>query len=236
MTEVEQGYDILKLLGALQLGDSFFPSGRYTLSHGLESFAQAKVIDGLPALEEMLHDYVVHAVGPSEAVAVASANRSATTGDLTTIIAVDQLLFAMKLPAEASAASVRSGRQVLASAGRLGEDSVLAAYQCLVSELVAPGNHAVVFGLLSAAWGLSPVEAAAIEIHAYATGLMGAALRLVRIDHDDAQGVLRRLQPVAAEAAWVAAQTDYREMSAFAPVIEIMQMRHENSRLRLFAS
>ena len=32
---------LASLLASLQLADSAFPSGRYTLSHGLESFAQS---------------------------------------------------------------------------------------------------------------------------------------------------------------------------------------------------
>ena len=100
----------------------------------------------------------------------------------------------------------------------------------------APGNHAVVFGVMSAAWGLEPAQAAAAELHASLTGLLGAALRLMRIDHHDAQGILSRLRPLIVEGALVAARTDYHEMSAFAPMIEIMQMKHETSHLRLFAS
>jgi urease accessory protein len=236
MDELEPHCDVLGLLAALQLGDSFFPSGRYTLSHGLESFAEAGLLSDVASLEAVLADYVVHAVSRSEAVAVATANRAAAAQDMATIIAVDQLLFAMKLPVEASTSSVRTGHQVLAAACRLSDDPIVAAYHDEVVHLGTPGNHAVVFGVLSAVWGLGPAQAAAIELHAYVTGLLGAALRLVRIDHHDAQGVLRRLQPLAAEAALAAAQTDYREMSAFAPVIEIMQMRHETSHLRLFGS
>jgi urease accessory protein len=202
----------------------------------LESFAAAGRLSDVADLEAVLIDYVANAVGRSEAVAVATANRAATDADVATIIAVDQLLFAMKLPTEASTSSVRTGHQVLATASRLSDAAVLAAYEREVSGHTAPGNHAVVFGVLSAVWGLDPAQAAAIELHAYATGLLGAALRLMRIDHHDAQGILHRLQPLAAEVARAAAQTDYHEMSAFAPVIEIMQMHHETSHLRLFAS
>lgn len=236
MDEVLAHGELSRLLAALQLGDSFFPAGRYTLSHGLEAFSQSGLVKDPSDVEALIGDYLVHAVGPSEAVAVASSNQAVTVGDMATVVEVDRLLFAIKLPAEASASSVRTGRQMLVAARRSGGTAAIEEYSRQVSELGAPGNHAVAFGVVSAAWGLSPVKAAAVELHAYLTGLLGAALRLVRMGHDDAQGILVRLRSTVAETASKAAATDYLEMSAFAPVIEIMQMRHEDSHLRLFAS
>lgn len=236
MTEDEQRSDLVALLAGLQLGDSFFPSGRYTLSHGLESFSQSGSIHSPSEVEAVVTDYLVHAVGRCEAVAVAASNRAAGSSDMATIVEVDRLLYAMKLPSEASASSVRTGRQMLATARRAGDAATIAEYSHEVDEHRAPGNHAVAFGVVSMAWGLSPLRAAAAELHAYATGLLGAALRLVRMGHEDAQGMLVRMRCVVAEQAARAASTDHREMSAFAPVIEIMQMRHEDSHLRLFAS
>ncbi len=224
------------LLSALQLADSFFPSGRYTLSAGLECFAAASLLRDAGDLEALLRDYMTFAVGASDAVAAAAGARAATKGDLPTVMAIDELLFALKLPAESSMSSVRTGRQLLATAGRLSDDPVLAAYGRRVTDGEAPGNHAVAFGVLAAAWRLSPPQAAAAELHAALTGLLGAALRLTRVDHNDAQDILRRLQPLLSDVAVSAAATEYHEMSAFAPTIEIMQMKHETSHLRLFAS
>lgn len=236
MAEVAQGERLVELLGALQLGDSFFPSGRYTLSHGLEAFAQARAMNTPGELAGIIEDYLCYAVARSEAVAVAEADRAVGRGDPVTVVAIDEMLLAMKLPAEASASSTRSGRQLLITARRLSDNSVLQSYGQSVAAGEAPGNHAVAMGVLAGAWGLSPAEAAAVEIHAYTAGLLGAALRLVRFDHTQAQELLHGLRETASRLAVVAAQTDYHEMSAFAPVIEIMQMRHESIHLRLFAS
>ncbi len=37
--------DVSALLVSLQLSDSAFPSGFYTMSHGLEGFSQARLVD-----------------------------------------------------------------------------------------------------------------------------------------------------------------------------------------------
>jgi urease accessory protein len=63
------------LLAVLQLSDSAFPSGRYTLSHGLEAFAQAGLLDvpcSAATLEELLADCVRLGVAPSDGVARAA--------------------------------------------------------------------------------------------------------------------------------------------------------------------
>ena len=54
------------LLAVLQLSDSGFPSGRYTLSHGLEAFAQSGLIE-TPSrpdtLVELLRDSIRFGIG-----------------------------------------------------------------------------------------------------------------------------------------------------------------------------
>ena len=118
MDEVASIRALPVLLSALQLGDSFFPSGRYTLSSGLESFAEAGLLTDVTDLEAVLSDFVVLA-SRSEAVAAAQATIAAASQNVSTLIDIDQLLLAMRLPAEASAvASVRTGHQVLMTACR----------------------------------------------------------------------------------------------------------------------
>ncbi|WP_306673364.1 urease accessory protein UreF, partial [Streptomyces sp. UH6] len=98
-----------RLLVSLQLTDSAFPSGFYTLSHGLEGFAQAGAVDAgsLPAL---LHDLLRHGVGPADATALALAHRAAAAEDWETVAAVDTRLHATKLNREMRQAATRTGR------------------------------------------------------------------------------------------------------------------------------
>src|SRR5258706_604253 len=56
------------LLAILQLADSFFPTGMYTQSHGLESFIAAGVT-GAERLGPLLDSYLLHVAGPGDALA-----------------------------------------------------------------------------------------------------------------------------------------------------------------------
>ena len=68
------------LLALLQLTDSGFPSGRYTLSHGLETFAQEGLL-GTPSAPDALRalrDFIRFGVASSDGVALACAHRASS--------------------------------------------------------------------------------------------------------------------------------------------------------------
>lgn len=63
------------LLLALQFTDSSFPSGMYTLSHGLEGLREAGVVGpaGPLSVADAVHGILRHSAGPAEATALALA-------------------------------------------------------------------------------------------------------------------------------------------------------------------
>ena len=230
------GLTTTSLLSTLQLADSLFPSGRYTLSHGLEMFVETGRVHDAATLEAVVRDYLIQSLARCEAVAVAAAHRAAVAEDLETLIAIDRHVHALRLPREASEASVRTGRQFLTTARKLVDAEILGRYRAALDDGRAVGSHAVVFGAATVAWGIDQRTAVLGELYAYTAALVGAALRLMRLDHLDAQAIVLRLHGDMTTAAGVAIDTPYEDMHAFAPMIDVMQMQHERSRMRLFAS
>lgn len=224
------------LLGTLQLSDSLFPSGRYTLSHGLEMFVETDRVHDAGSLEVVVRDYLIQSLAQCEAVAVASAHRAATADDLETLIDIDRHLHAIRLPTEASTASVRTGQQFIRTAEQLIDDEMLRNFGAAVRDGRAIGGHAVVIGIATVSWDIDRFTAVLSELYAYTAALMSAALRLMRLDHVEAQAIVLRLRDDMDTAARIAIDTPYRDMHAFAPMIDVMQMQHERSRMRLFAS
>jgi urease accessory protein len=229
-------------LSLLQLTDSGFPSGRYTLSHGLEAFAQSDQLHSpvrRSTLEALLRDSVRFAIGPTDGVALACAHRAAGTDnqiDLDGLRTADERLTAVKLAKEAREASTRTGRALLDTAtGTLGVTAMLE-YAELVHTGRSPGNHAVVLGMLSAWSGVARLEAVAAELFAFSASWVAAAVRLALIDHRTAQGLLSRVRPVIVGAAIGAVTCGVTQIAACTPLIDVMSMRHEHAELRLFAS
>ncbi|MGC9666107.1 urease accessory protein UreF [Planosporangium sp. 12N6] len=232
-------------LAAVQLADSAFPSGRYTLSHGLESYVASGVVtagSGVRGLLSLLTDQLEHGIATADGVALAWAHRAVSEApdprryDEPLALAADARLTSVKLVREARDAAARTGRGVLGTAVGSFAGPALTAYARLVYRGAAPGNGAVVMGLLTAERQTPLVYAVAVELYAFAAGWLNAAVRLGVADHRMAQAVLHRCGPVIDRAAHQACATDLDDMSSSTPLADVMGMRHEQATVRLFMS
>lgn len=224
-----------RLLVSLQLTDSAFPSGFYTLSHGLEGYAQARAVDpgSLPAL---LHDLLRHGVGPADATALALAHRAATDGDWEAVAAVDARLHATKLNREIRQAATRTGRQLLDLAAEVFGAEDIARYHRAVTGRRAPGTQAVAAGVVYAASGVPARQAVASDLFAFCASFAGAALRLRLTDHRRAQSLLREAAPVIVETTHAALARELADLGATTFAADVMSARHERAEARLFAT
>ncbi|ARF77877.1 urease accessory protein UreF [Kitasatospora aureofaciens] len=223
------------LLVSLQLTDSAFPSGFYTLSHGLEGYAQAKAVtpDTVP---ELLADLLRHSVGPSDATALALAHRAASEGDWELLVEIDQRLHATKLNRELRLAAARTGRQLLDIARESVGGEPLERYAELVADKRAPGCQAVAAGVAYASAAVPVEQAVASDLFAFCTSFVGAALRLRLTDHRRAQVVLRAAAPVIREVVAAALVRESADLGGCVPIADAMSGRHERAEARLFAS
>lgn len=229
-------------LSVLQLSDSAFPSGRYTLSYALETLAQSGEL-ATPSepgvLAALLRDYLRLGVAPSDGTGLACAHRATATGDsvdLELITRVDQRLTAVKLSREARETSARTGRALLRVATSAFGHRAVECYAQHVASGRSPGNHAVVLGVLSACLAVPRLESVAGELFAFSASWVAAAVRLSVTDHGTAQAILHDVRPVMAEAALLAVDNDVPDIASHTPLLDVMAMRHEETELRLFAS
>lgn len=222
-------------LSSLQLTDSFFPSGLFTLSHGIESFAQAGLLT-TASLAAIVSDLVRASVGPSDAAGVALAMRAAASNDLAAVARIDQRLTAIKITREPRETSIRLGRQLLGLSRDVFDSTLARDYLAMVDAHRAPGNQAIALALLKTTLGVAVEEAVAGELYSFAASCVGAAVRMSEIDHRNAQRILYLLQPVIEAATRDALSRSLHELGGSAPFVELMSMRHEEAELRLFSS
>lgn len=227
---------LLPFLGSLQLTDSAFPSGLYTLSHGLEAYAQGGQLCGEGDLEALITDLLRDGVGPADGVALANAHRAAVDDEPERAAEADLRLVATRLAREARTASVRTGRQLLGLASALFAHPVLAHHARRVRRGELPGCHAVALGLATAALGVTREHAMAGELYAFCVGCTGAAIRLSLIDHRAAQCLLHRLKPVIGQVVLDNVHRGVGEIASSTPLADVMAMRHERADGRLFMS
>ncbi|WP_203237911.1 urease accessory UreF family protein [Streptomyces sp. S8] len=231
----DAGPALAHLLVGLQLTDSAFPSGFYTLSHSLEGFAQARAVDPetLPALLESL---LVHGVGPADATALALAHRATREGRPEAVARVDEHLFATKLGQEMRRAATRTGRQLLDLAAEVYGRPEIAAYHARVVRREVPGTQAVAAGITYAATGVPVRQAVACDLFAFCASFAGAALRLRLTDHRRAQVMLHAVAPAVERTVEAALRRELADIGATAFASDIMSGRHERAEARLFAS
>ena len=239
------------LLTALQLADSFFPSGMYAHSHGLEAMISRGRVTTAPDVAEFLENQLSWTVMPSDGVALLESWRAARRGDLAQVVAIDELLLAMKAPAELRNASTQLGLRLLSEAGEwasLQPHPLLAEYTRQVRAGNAPGNYpgnwpghapgngAVALGVVGQALGVDAAATLLVLCHSYAVSVLGAASRLMPFAHTDAQAILRRLHPLLERLSGEILQRHWSELRAFSPELDLAAMNHEGDEVRLFAS
>lgn len=228
-----------RLLVSLQLSDSAFPSGFYTMSHGLEGFRQAGLVRP-GEVGALLEDILVASIGPGDATALARAHNAAERRDWDAVADLDHVLFASKLNAELRVASTRSGRQLIDIAAETFADSDggadVAEWARRVKARETPGCQPVATAVVYAAAGVPAAEAVASDLFAFCVSFVGAALRLRLTDHRGAQVVLREIQPVLEVVTADAVVRPAADIGGFAPNADIASAAHERADARLFTS
>ncbi len=218
-----------------QLLDSAFPSGTYTLSHGLEGYAQARAIEA-DDVAALLDDLLLHTIGPTDATALALAHRAALEDRWDAVREADARLHASKLTRETRQASVRIGRQLLPLCGEIFPSPQIARLAQLAAAGKTLTTQAVVTGVAYAGAGVPREEAVAADLFAFCTSFAGAALRLRLADHRGAQRLVRGAAAAIGAATSAALRRGIEDLGGSAPVADVMSARHERAEAKLFAS
>src|SRR3954451_8214833 len=103
--------DAAWICGLLQAGDSFYPTGSYAHSFGLEGLVQAGVVRDRATLKEFVFRSVLPALRHAELPLAAQAWRAFEAGDWERIGELSLLSAALKTSREARTATENIGRQ-----------------------------------------------------------------------------------------------------------------------------
>jgi urease accessory protein len=209
----------------LLLTDGRFPDGAHAHSHGLE----AAVADGRVHDTDSLAEYVTCRLWTSARTDAASARLAAGGADPDALDAA----WCVRTPSAAARSTARAlGRSLVRTAARLLPEHPIALADG------RPPVQPVAFGLLAAAVGCRPDEAALASAHGSGAGLSAAGLRLLSLDPFDVAAVLLRLRPdVEAVAASTVDVHDADDLPhASTPFAEIDQEHQHRLATRLFRS
>lgn len=224
----------LALLQGLRFVDSFFPSGGYAFSSGLEAAVQGGAVRDAEDARCYVTDLLRNGLGRREAVAVGAAQGAGAVGVVQPALDADRELETMKTGRESRLASRQMGRHLMRVAGGPDSAPVLQAFLGWVEERKTPGHLPVSLGLTLGAWGWMKEDAIAAYLHQTSTGLVSAALKLLPIGQRQGQWLLESWLLLIADLSCEAASRT--EMSAWVPIQDIHAMRHASLTTRLFRS
>lgn len=227
--------DTLALIQGLRFVDSFFPSGGFAYSSGLEAAVQGGAVRNSDDLSEHVEDLLRNGIGRREVVAVASAHEAVSKARLRIALDADRELDAMKIGRESREASRQMGRQVIRiAAGQMDGHAILREYRVAVEAERTPCHLAVSLGLALAAAGWSREDTVAAYLYQAATGFVSAALKLLPIGQREGQHLLEGWMPLIAELSGQAQPGT--TMTSWSPVQDIYAMKHSRMESRLFRS
>lgn len=226
---------ILGAMRLLQFGDSVLPVGSFSFSNALESAVERGVVHD-PAT---LHEWVATATRQAttgDAIALLHAHRATCRSDLPGVIAADHAVLERKLNEEARTMTTRMGRKLGELGERVVRDARVDGWLIAIREDRTPGTFPVGMGVVLGALGVDERDAFAAHHYGVASMILGAALRIMRVDHMDSQTILFAVGAAAPDAYASVRGAALDDMSTFAPMTDILATVHASAHVRMFMS
>ena len=221
-------------ISILQLSDSFFPTGLYATSSGLEALSQTKKLKS-KEISQFITMQLQQVMGPSDCTAMGYAYESCKRNDIVELLHADESLYYMKLIEETRIASTRSGNQLLKCVSSFAKNKkMLKEYQIAISKGKATGVYAVSFGVVTSSLNIPKKKAGMMLLYGLAVSIVGAAMRLGILQHFEGQKIIHELGPVILHAVLENIDRPISSMWQFAPSLDVLQMKHEAMSSKMF--
>ena len=218
----------------MQLSDSFFPTGLFATSSGLESLFLSGQVSGIRDLIEFGRVSIEQQVGPGDCVILANAVKWCAAERHERVAEADSMCSAMKTVRETRDSAIRSGVQLARCTREFRQDSMLDWYWQEVQGGRVDGIYPVSFGVCCNSLGIDGKRSTLMFLYGFAASIAGAALRLGMIQHFEGQKMIHELKPLMARMSSESCKKDMHDAWQFAPQMEINQMRHETMDSKMF--
>lgn len=231
-TSIDAGW----IVGLLQAGDSFYPTGSYAHSFGLEGLVQEGVVHDRATLQAFFRLSVLPALRQAELPVAAHAWRAFAAKDWVTIAELSRLSSALKTAQEARTAADNIGRQRAELMATLRADPLARDYLKRAARERWPFSPAISAALEGRVLG-APLPAVLGGVY-YATvaSLLSAAMKLLRLGQNASQSLLTETLAEAPAVVAAAGQVPAAEIGWFNPWLDIAAARHAHADSRMFIS
>jgi urease accessory protein len=226
------------LVGLLQAGDSFYPTGGYAHSFGLEGLVELGVVHDRETLRSFFLLSALPTLRQAELplAAHAYAALDPAAPDWPRIAELCVLAHALKSPRELRLATDNIGRQRAELAARLHSHPLAAGYLSRAAAESWPFSAAVSAALEGRVLG-APCDAVLAGItYSSLSATLAAAMKLLRLGQNAGQSLLTEMLGHAPGLIATANTIPLAEIGWFNPWLDIASARHETANARMFIS
>lgn len=195
-----------------------YPVGAFSYSHGLEWAIEAQQATNATTFRDWLRDILIHGTGRNDAILLCHAYRADDPTD------IDQLARAFAPSAERLLETEQQGAAYCRTTAAIWGNSLPAL------------TYPVALGYAAAHHGIPLPQTVAMYLHAFASNLTSAAIRLVPLGQTEGQTVLTALTPLCETLAQDTPHLPLDALGGAVMLADVASMKHETQYTRLFRS
>lgn len=222
------------LLSLLQLSDSFFPLGGYSLSFGLETYSQLGFVKNADDVSSLLSVFLEQ-LSTLECPAIRASYAASRRPNIKLLASVDRKLASYKNVKEFYEASRRMGRTLIQTVRAFKKSKLLSDYSSLIAAKKVPGTYAVCLAICCGTLGIDEQRMLTLMVYTSAISMLGAAVRLGRITHIEAQQILHSKKEEIRECLERGSKIPWDNARAFSPQLDVLGMQHVYLPSRMFS-
>ena len=228
--------DAAWICGLLQAGDSFYPTGSYAHSFGLEGMVQAGVVRDRATLREFIFQSVLPSLQHAELPLALHAWNAFGAGNWAMIGELCVLSSALKTAREARVASDGIGRQRAELVATLRNAPLAQDFLARAANGHWPFSAAVSAALEARVLGAPAVAMLSGLVYANLAAIISSAMKLLRLGQNASQSLLVEALGDAPALIAAAEKITVDEIGWFNPWLDIAAARHESADARMFIS
>lgn len=224
----------------MQLSDSAFPSGMFSMSGGLESLFHHNIITNWQQVKEFIIEQIEFQLIPCDCSILSVTMNAVKKNDISQITNIDKKYYSMKLTKDIRNSLVRSGKQVLNCLMHVinendDKNNFLKQFKIKIETYETPCTYPVALGIYAQCLDISLASAMRVLLYSFSSSIVSAAIRLGIIQHLDAQKILGLLsEPVNIFISKKINDEPTTDIWQLTPFTEIHQMNHEHNDSKMF--
>lgn len=224
------------LLQLLHLSDTALPIGGFSQSAGLETYVQEATVNDKNSAREFIIQQLSQNIFYTDAALMSLAYEAACKSDLKTIIELDDICTAVKLPREIRLASNKLGIRLLKIFENHSGFVLPNKYRESILKKDAFGHYCISFGILSQAMNIDKRQALTGFYYNAANGFITNAVKLIPLGQQNGQEILVSLFSLITELVQQSLQPDKEMIGYCCAGFDIHCMQHEQLYSRLYMS